>query len=163
LKLFYSYGGVCVVTFGERLKQLRHEKNLTLYKTAKVLGTTCSTLSHYENDLRSPNCEFLKTCADFFHVSSDYLLGRVTIRQVSDSTNYIKLSVKEEVLNKDSKRFINSLSLFLSKYDKYLEYKDYELLRVFTETQIKIIGLKNKEKSLMLENKDECNTKESIV
>lgn len=152
-----------MATFGERLKYLRQEKNLTLSKTANLLGTTSSTLCHYENDLRSPNCEFLKICADFFHVSSDYLLGRVPIRQVSDSPNYIKLSVKEEALNKDSKRFINSLSLFLSKYDKYLEYKDYELLKVFTETQIKIIVLKNKEKSLIIQNKDEINTKESIV
>ncbi|MPM38850.1 hypothetical protein SDC9_85480 [bioreactor metagenome] len=152
-----------MVTFGERLKYLRQEKNLTLYKAANLLGTTSSTLCHYENDLRSPNCEFLKICADFFHVSSDYLLGRVPIRQVSDSTNYIRLSVKEEALNKDSKRFINSLSLFLSKYDKYLEYKDYELLKVFTETEIKIIGLKNKEKSLIMQNNGESITKENIV
>lgn len=152
-----------MVTFGERLKYLRQEKNLTLSKAANLLGTTSSTLCHYENDLRSPNCEFLKICVDFFHVSADYLLGRVPFRQVSDSPNYIKLNVKEEALTKDSKRFINSLSLFLSKYDKYLEYKDYELLKVFTETQIKIIGLKNKEKSLMLQSKSEINTKESIV
>ena len=62
-------------TFGNRLRELRNEKGLTLDDLKDVLDTTKATLSRYENDKRYPKIEFANRVASFFDVSVDYLLG----------------------------------------------------------------------------------------
>jgi transcriptional regulator with XRE-family HTH domain len=145
-----------MTTFGERLKLLRSEKKLTLSKLSKILGTTNTTLCHYENDIRTPNCEFVKDCAIFFNVSADYLLGISSSRGIRDSSNYIRLSFKAEDLNQDSKNLINYLATYLSKYNKYLEGDDYGMLKVFTGNFFKFIISKNKEKAFF-KTENQCD------
>jgi transcriptional regulator with XRE-family HTH domain len=67
---------IYLVTFGERLKEVRNSRNITLEKLAEDLETTKATLSRYENNLREPKVDFLNKVADYFQVSIDYLLGR---------------------------------------------------------------------------------------
>ncbi|AVK95579.1 helix-turn-helix transcriptional regulator [Lysinibacillus sphaericus] len=65
-------------TFGERLKELRGKQSLeelanklnTLYDT----NISKSMLSRYENGT-DPKMEYVRIIADYFKVSSDYLLG----------------------------------------------------------------------------------------
>lgn len=61
--------------FGERLKQLREEANLTMEQLAVSLGTKKQTISRYENNQREPEYATLIKIAQFFNVSTDYLLG----------------------------------------------------------------------------------------
>lgn len=63
-------------TFSERLKLLREERKITLDELAEKINSTKSTLSRYENNKRTPNIEFIERVANFFNVTSDYLLGR---------------------------------------------------------------------------------------
>lgn len=63
-------------TFSKRLKLLREERNITLDELAIRIHSTKSTLSRYENNKRTPNIEFIERVANFFNVTSDYLLGR---------------------------------------------------------------------------------------
>lgn len=63
-------------TFSERLRRLREERSITLDDLAIKIHSTKSTLSRYENGKRTPNIEFIERVANFFNVSSDYLLGR---------------------------------------------------------------------------------------
>lgn len=58
-----------------RLKELRHEKNLTLRELGEKVGMRNSTLSQYETNKREPKLETWKKLADFFNVPFDYLLG----------------------------------------------------------------------------------------
>lgn len=64
-----------MATFGERLKELRNEKNLTLDELKDYLNTTKATLSRYENNKREPKIDFANKVASFFNVSLDYVLG----------------------------------------------------------------------------------------
>ena len=64
-----------MVTFGERLKQLRTEKDVTLDQLARDLGTTKATLSRYENGKRRPGMDLITAIANYFNVSTDFLLG----------------------------------------------------------------------------------------
>jgi transcriptional regulator with XRE-family HTH domain len=59
---------------GERLKKLRG--NMTQEDIAKFLGISRARYSHYENGRSEPDNETLKKLADFFNVTTDYLLGR---------------------------------------------------------------------------------------
>lgn len=58
-----------------RLKELRHEKNLTLRELGEKVGMRNSTLSQYENNKREPKLKTWQKLADFFNVPVDYLLG----------------------------------------------------------------------------------------
>lgn len=62
--------------FGQRLKLLRNEKNMTQRAMAEMLG---KTERHYQDmeagKINVPGLTLIKL-ADFFRVSLDYLVGR---------------------------------------------------------------------------------------
>lgn len=60
---------------GERLKQLRIAKGLTLKQVADYLGLTVKGYNFYELDQREPSISTLKKLCLFFDVSADYLIG----------------------------------------------------------------------------------------
>ncbi|WP_123053107.1 helix-turn-helix transcriptional regulator [Clostridium sp. JN-1] len=72
-----------MATFNQRMKKLRNEKNVTLEELSKALNTTKSTLSRYENNLRTPNADFINQLANYYNVSTDYLLGNSDDRTLS--------------------------------------------------------------------------------
>ncbi|GAA5418042.1 hypothetical protein Pryu01_03124 [Paraliobacillus ryukyuensis] len=59
-----------------RLKLLRDKKGLLQKQVADKLGIKSNTLSGYENGSRSPDHKLLNSIADFYNVTTDYLLGR---------------------------------------------------------------------------------------
>lgn len=61
--------------FGERLKKLRENKNLTQEQLAKKLHVVKSTISMYESNIRIPGADTLNELSKYFNVSTDYLLG----------------------------------------------------------------------------------------
>ncbi|MBQ8892347.1 MAG: helix-turn-helix transcriptional regulator [Bacilli bacterium] len=64
------------VEIGRRLKQVRMKNNLTQKELAKVLNTTQSNISSYENGKTLILTAFLYNYAKYFNVSLDYLTGR---------------------------------------------------------------------------------------
>lgn len=72
--------------FGERLRQLRTEHELSQMELAKRLKTSKSSVNMYERCEREPSLEMLEKIADFFNVDLDYLLGK------SDCSNRHALS-----------------------------------------------------------------------
>jgi transcriptional regulator with XRE-family HTH domain len=77
--------------FGENLRKLRKEKNLTQKELAEYLGVTGRTIGYYESGERFPSPETINRIADLFNVSLDWLFGRTNIRtpiiQVSEKPN----------------------------------------------------------------------------
>ncbi|QAS52841.1 helix-turn-helix domain-containing protein [Halobacillus litoralis] len=61
---------------GNRLKELRREKKLTQAELGKIIHVSKVSISGYESGDRSPDTENLRELADFFGVTTDYLLGR---------------------------------------------------------------------------------------
>lgn len=59
-----------------RLKELRKKKGLSQLRLATELNTTQNTISRYETGEREPGIDELIKIADFFNVSTDYLIGR---------------------------------------------------------------------------------------
>lgn len=64
------------IFFGERLKQLRLDKNLTQSQLAKDLQTTQRKVSYWEAEKIEPDLISLCNICDYFGVSADYILGR---------------------------------------------------------------------------------------
>ncbi|MFJ8531531.1 helix-turn-helix domain-containing protein [Bacillus sp. NPDC094106] len=68
---------------GERLRNLRKAKNLTMKELGQKLNLAESTISGYENGKRKPDYDILNKFADFFEASTDYLLGRDLVKNTS--------------------------------------------------------------------------------
>ena len=63
------------MTFGEKLKLLREEKELNQTQLGQAVNMTQRKVSYLENDRYEPSVEDIRALCRFFDVSADYLLG----------------------------------------------------------------------------------------
>jgi len=63
-----------------RLRFLRNERGESLEKIAKFLSVTIQTISNYETEKRDMTPDTILKLAEYFNVSTDYLLGKSDIR-----------------------------------------------------------------------------------
>ena len=99
-------------SFQDVFKELRIEKNLSQEAIAKELDVSPALISKWENNLSTPGPEMLEYIADYFDVSTDYLIGRTNDRR------YFKQ-------NDDS---IEDFNLLFNKY-KELPDSDKEFMK----------------------------------
>ncbi len=71
------------MTLGNRIKFLRKRANITQSELAEKLNLSFGTISKYEKDEISIPSETLLKIANIFNVSTDFLLGRVDIKNES--------------------------------------------------------------------------------
>lgn len=64
-----------IFDFGYRLRELRESKNLTQTQVAKRLNLSKTTISGYENNIKTPSLDVLVKLSILYDVSSDYILG----------------------------------------------------------------------------------------
>ena len=62
------------MTFGEKLRGLRQDRDMTQAQLGVALKTTQRKISYLEMGKTEPNIEDLKRICGFFKVSADYLL-----------------------------------------------------------------------------------------
>ena len=65
-----------------KLRMLRKEKKITQQQLADRLGITKAMISAYENGIRLPAYDILIKIAAIFNVSTDFLLGINTARNL---------------------------------------------------------------------------------
>ena len=58
----------------DNIKKLRQSHNMTQVELAERLGVSKQCVSNWENDYIQPSIEMLIKIADFFKVSTDFLL-----------------------------------------------------------------------------------------
>lgn len=63
------------MTLNENIKQLRQSRNLSQVDLAKALGVTKQSISNWENNNIQPSIDMLIHLAQFFSVSTDFMLG----------------------------------------------------------------------------------------
>ncbi len=59
-----------------RLKELRIDRHISQADFAREMGVAQNTVSNWENGNRKLDHTMIVRIADFFHVTTDYLLGR---------------------------------------------------------------------------------------
>lgn len=62
--------------FPARLRKLRERERMDRKKLGECCGLSKATISKYERGDREPTASSLEKIADFFGVTTDYLLGR---------------------------------------------------------------------------------------
>ncbi len=73
--IYYIQGGLHVIKFGERLRELRIEKGLSAIKLGKALGVGDTTILRWESSRMLPTIDRLYDVCKFFGVTADYMIG----------------------------------------------------------------------------------------
>jgi transcriptional regulator with XRE-family HTH domain len=113
-----------MLKFTERFQVLRKESNKTQAAIAEELGMTPQTLSYYANG-REPNYDTLSKIADYFGVSTDYLLGRSEFKSCKQEYDFEKrlppesfdnLAAQYKIYNSDPHvRELNALTVLIDE------------------------------------------------
>ena len=63
------------ISFGEKIRQLREDMDITQTQFGKKVNMTQRKVSYMENGTYEPSISDIKEICLFFNVSADYLLG----------------------------------------------------------------------------------------
>lgn len=86
------------MSFGNKLKKLRQDNNLTQEELAKKINTSRSNIANYENDKNMPSIEILTLLAEIFNCSLDYLLEKSNIRNPEKIITYDKEAIMKGIM-----------------------------------------------------------------
>ncbi|TSB47153.1 helix-turn-helix domain-containing protein [Alkalicoccobacillus porphyridii] len=92
---------------GTRLKKLRGEKGFSQKEFGAIFGLTNFQISRYEKGTANPDPDLITKFADYFEVTTDYLLGRVDERD-----SYISIAFEDggkEPLSEDEKEHLEEM------------------------------------------------------
>jgi len=70
---------------GENIRRLRQERGMCQEELGRRVGASKQSVSNWENGNIMPSIDLLLRLADFFGVSTDYLLGRESFRTLDAS------------------------------------------------------------------------------
>lgn len=76
-----------------RLKMLREEKELNQVELGKIIGVSGQALGMYENEKRDMSTDTVIKLANYFGVTTDYLLGKSDIRTKTDEIDNTVVSI----------------------------------------------------------------------
>ena len=88
---------------GQIIRELRREMECTQNRLADILGVTQDSISLWETDKRIPDTQYIVAMANFFDVTTDYLLG------LSDDVSGVKFGnegKKKEWLTEDERKVL---------------------------------------------------------
>lgn len=79
--------------FGERLCELRKSKNLSQKELGEMFSITSNAIYSWENGKSQPSIEIINKLAQYFNVTTDYLLG--SNQEDRDNIDRLKIALKE--------------------------------------------------------------------
>lgn len=90
--------------FGEKLLSLRKAKKVSQAEVAEYIGLTVAAYQNYENGRREAGYEIISKLADFYGVTTDYLLGRPDAKPPADPveefTDRVQMQEQEQIILK---------------------------------------------------------------
>lgn len=84
--------------FANKLSELRRAKGVSQKQAAAALGVSQALLSHYEKGIRECGLEFVKKAAEYYSVTSDWLLGLSDTRLGANELFDIEDTPEDEML-----------------------------------------------------------------
>ena len=105
-----------MINLGEKIKNLREERDLKQKDLAEILNISVSNISKYESSDMVPSLEVFKKIAEYFDVSADYLIGLTARKKSNDFDRF------NELLRGLPEEDIDILEIFI----KYLWFKNLQ-------------------------------------
>lgn len=104
------------MSFAETLKTLRKERKTTKREICEKTGIAVRSYQSYESEERTPSIDVLNKIADYYNVTTDYLLGRSEVSPIISNNG---LSVAdEEFLKQNQDQLIQLLKQKQNEIDK---------------------------------------------
>lgn len=143
-----------MTTFAERLVNLREKAGKKRQEVADNLGISRASLEYYEKDKRKPDIDVLLKLADYYNVSTDYLLGLTAapttdkdVQYICDYTGLSENAVKELKADREMSAYWN--------YDFEESFCDIASEFISSGTFDKIIGMVS-DFVVYAQKQDEC-------
>jgi len=95
---------------GEKLKNLRQRYDYTQEDIARIAGVGANSITNYESGRRLPDYLILQKVADFFGVSTDYIIREIRNGDVWHKD--LPIELREIVLDPDNDVWIQMIPLF---------------------------------------------------
>ena len=95
-----------------RLKELREEHNFTQKQIGDAILSNQSNVARWEKEINQPTAEFIIRLADFFEVTTDYLLGR------SDELGNVTVQSSAPALPADEEQLLQAYRRLGGEYKK---------------------------------------------
>ncbi len=106
------------------LSELRKDRHLSQREMAAILHVSPGTISNYETGKYAPSYDTLIKLADFFDVTTDYLLGRT-------ASSFSIKKLEEEYIHGKSLSDIIDIMLSFQDNSRELTEKAVEVIRVY--------------------------------
>lgn len=138
----------------EKIKELTNERGISVRELEKRLGYSNGYFSKWKKV--SPNSDGLSKVADYFDVSTDYLLGR------TDKEHYYDLSENEKLdVAKEAERMLQGLETDseVNYYGEPLDDDDRAKLKDALEIALSLTRVKAKKKFTPKKYRDDSEGK----
>lgn len=109
------------MSFGNIIKKLRQDRKLTQEQLAEVLSISPQAISRWETNLALPDISLLPTLANYFDVTTDYLLEVDISKKEKEINKYLKEAISYtgkgmwttgiEILREAIKKYPNAYKL----------------------------------------------------
>lgn len=117
----------------ERLRELREQRGLSMSALSLKIGVSDAAICKWENATNEPKASYISLLADFFEVSSDYLLGLENDIGTKKYSTPVQTNIK---LSPKSKELIKIFNALESEHQlQILEYARYFATRTGIKTK----------------------------
>lgn len=118
------------MNFGDKILEIRKKKNITQEELAAELGVTAAAVSKWENGYTFPDLFMLCALADYFHVTTDELLGRAKkLKYAVIAAETPKLGEKVEEMAKHYG--VEAVSVHTDYEEARVSIREHESVRYF--------------------------------
>ncbi|MGX9290701.1 helix-turn-helix domain-containing protein [Bacillus sp. A015] len=124
------------MTVFDIVKELCNERKISINDLEQSLGYSKNTL--YRLKTQTPGADKLQKIADFFDVSTDYLLGRTEVKRNFDLTEKDEKDIQKELQKIINGLEGNSYAAFDGQSIDDMEEEDKELLIASLENTLRI-------------------------
>ena len=108
---------------GKRLKPLRKQKDLTQAELGQIIGVSGRNIGYYESNQRVPPADVLASIANYFQVSTDYLLGQTDDPRPIDQVNKENQERISKALKDEEPEVIEFWNELKEREDLFLLFK----------------------------------------
>lgn len=144
--------------FGNRLEELRKEKELTQTELGNILSVSEADIYFFEKDMRPPTYKLLNKIANYFNVTPEYLIGHKAIDKTIFSNRLRELR-KSRLLNQPELSGAINISISnISYYEHGKSFPSVETLYIiadyFEVSTDYLIGRTDRKKVVFIENEE---------
>lgn len=122
---------------GKKLLYLRNKHELTQVELAKIFCMSRSTYAQYEVNRRKPDYDTLQRIADYYKVSTDFLLGRTEDSVIEESNFPSRLKRIRELNGISLNQLAENLNVAqtdVSQFETGEKYPDPSALKVLADS-----------------------------